>query len=141
MMGKFKDIKMGDEVLVCVEIKIPWGLGKGFYCLKKVEYTTNTQFIIEGVRYKKKDGFAIGGYREKALSLGDKSNNYNEDIAKDETKEMNLFIKKKDIWNAVRNIEIQMRNVSIDTDITLLKEALTKADELQSLVAKMEFYR
>ena len=141
MMGKFKDIKMGDEVLVCVEIKIPWGLGKGFYCLKKVEYTTNTQFIIEGVRYKKKDGFAIGRYREKALSLGDKSNNYNEDIVKDETKEMNLFIKKKDIWNAVCNIEIQMRNVSIDTDITLLKEALTKADELQSLVAKMDFYR
>lgn len=60
MVNKFEHIEEGDRVLVPKEV----GLGfftKTFYCVGIVERTTNTQFIVQGKRYRKANGNTVGG--------------------------------------------------------------------------------
>ena len=89
MKDKFKDIKVGDIVIVPVEVPYGYTAGRTFYCKKLVERLTKTQFVVEGKHYRKSDGCMIGNTWKRAIYEGDE-NIYGE-IVKDETKDMLEF--------------------------------------------------
>lgn len=85
---KFKDIKVGDKVLVPIRIDYGFRNGKNFYCLREVGRVTKAQFTVNDNRYRKSDGCMIGNIWLKAMNTGDK---YYGNVLKDETQEMEDF--------------------------------------------------
>jgi len=58
---KFKDIKEGDEVMVRKIVKRSlFDMGISFWVPAKVERATRKQFIVNGNKYRKENGIAIG---------------------------------------------------------------------------------
>ena len=55
----FENIKPGDLALVPVEVRIGWKSHK-YRIPQKVTRTTRTQIIVNGKRYRRDDGRAIG---------------------------------------------------------------------------------
>lgn len=141
-MSKFEHIRKGDEVLVPKSVLYDWGHSKEFMVLDTIVRTTKTQAVTNtGVRFQKKDGFAIGG---KSRSFVRYPNEEHKDYLgrssfyTDQTEEMRAFKRKLVYCRSIMNMsneltkecrEINHNNYTIDELDDLLraiKETLIK---------------
>ena len=126
---KFKDIKVGDEVLVSTYVKIGFNKKKRFFVTRKVERVTKTQFVVGGGRYRK-TGEGIGDKRYCSVSFhGDRINTfvYKKGIALDQTEEMNAFVFKIKLE---RNLIERIERLSININSRFPKEELLDISHL-----------
>jgi len=119
---KFGNIKTGDTVLIKTEVRIGWSGCKYFWQPKTVDKVTPKQFVIENRRYKKDDGYCIGGgYAEQAKLIGEE---------KDETNECNELVKKLNAAYKVKNIVDQFKISYESKNLFSILEKLKEAEKL-----------
>ncbi|MBI89994.1 MAG: hypothetical protein CMG60_07905 [Candidatus Marinimicrobia bacterium] len=111
----FENIKPGDLVLVPVEVRIGWNSRK-YRIPQKVTRTTRTQIIVNGKRYRRDDGRAIGsgGYFDEAYPTTRHD--------KDETIGYNAAKTRADAIEVINNVAPDL-------------EVLTRNDRLQTIKA------
>ncbi len=134
-MRKFDDIKVGDVVFINKQIVTGWHSVKTFTIPVKVERVTPTQFVAGGNRYKKDYGFLIGDCGA-CYRLGDSV--YGREV-KDQTEEMNTFVKKFELCEKLKNLIYKINNKQADdylnfdeSSIEKTVEALTQLEEIGS---------
>lgn len=132
---KFKNIKVNDDVLIPIKITIGWGSGRKFYCLKKVERITKTQFIADGRRFRKDGGTEVGEFAS-AYNVGD-SDVFQGKPLRDQTKEMIEFKKKYSLYNNLKTTDILLNRINIDSDVKLFKDAVEKQKEYIIAIKKL----
>lgn len=113
-MGKFDNIKVGDSVLVEKTINYGWH-EKTFLCFEKVTKTTPAQFLIGERRYRKSDGYLIGGGYFNAAYLEGEPRHLGR-VAQDQTKEYLEFVAKVNAIDQVGYLMLSFQRKRIDID-------------------------
>jgi hypothetical protein len=67
----FEHTKVGDVVLVIREIRIRNYSGVHFAVKEEVGHTTKTQIVVNGIRYYRKNGKAVGDWNQGIYHIGD----------------------------------------------------------------------
>lgn len=67
----FEHTKVGDVVLVIREIRLKGYSGVNFAVKDEVRHTTKTQIVVNGIRYYRKNGKAVGDWNQGIYHIGD----------------------------------------------------------------------
>ena len=127
----FENIKPGDLVLVPVEVRIGWKSHK-YRIPQKVTRTTRTQIIVNGKRYRRDDGRAIGsgGYFDEAYPL-DRHD-------KDETVAYNAAKTRADAIEVINNVAPDLEELTRSDRLAGTKAAnMLKAAEYMRLAVEV----
>lgn len=125
------DIKVGDKVIVRIVIRTEWNRRKYFNVVKKVTRVSEKEFLTEdNTRFFKRSGAKVGDSVTRAKVFNDPS--------QDETKAMNLFLKKCRIVRKLKNKAAYLfEKISEAELVDLPVEVL---DVFNTLLAKLTFY-
>lgn len=127
---KFKDIKVGDYVLLRKGLRLKGVFGpiNSYYVKCKVEKVTSKQFVVEGDRYRKDTGRLVGdsfyAYKEGEKYIGT--------IIKDETDKYNHD---KEIRHLISNLKYYARKIIDLNPIHFLNEPI---DDLEHILHKLK---
>lgn len=95
MEDKFKDVKVGDTVMVEETVKFGWNEGKQFFIPVEVIKVTKTQFVTMWNHRFKKSGFGVGADKfTKAYFANKEETDYQGKLIVDQNKERLAFITK-----------------------------------------------
>ena len=121
---KFKDIKVGEQVLCRIGISHGWGKSTYFWVKKPVQKVTPKQFYVNDFRFKKEDGYGVGvgGY----VAMEGETSKYSSAKLTDQTELMNEFVenlkKIRMINDWFNNFTLSVENKHIDRIFILAKE-------------------
>lgn len=92
----FEHTKVGDVVLVIREIRLKGYSGVNFAVKDEVRHTTKTQIVVNGIRYYRKNGKAVGDWNQGIYHIGDDMSDRwlahpPEEVSMDEFKALNTF--------------------------------------------------
>lgn len=126
----FENVKPGDLVLVPVEVRIGWK-SHNYRIPQKVTCTTRTQIIVNGKRYRRDDGRAIGAdrYFNEAYPL-DRHD-------KDETVAYNAAKTRADAIEVINNVAPDLEKLTRSDRLAGIKAAnMLKAAEYMRLAVE-----
>lgn len=128
---KFKNIKVGDKVVVSKSISLGWNSSKSFNIVTTVTKTTKTQFTADGNRYRKDYGGMIGNNWVEAEVYIDDS--------QDQSKEMARFQKKLDFSRYIKkSITDMMQDINKKNlyalDLPYLDDLKNQVNKLKDLI-------
>lgn len=128
-MCKFKDIKVGDNVLINDYIITGWHDKHYFFVNKLVEKTTPKQFVVDGNRYRKIDGKLIDKYSYEVYARIE-GEFYNGKEIKNQQHEMDEFIKRV---NIAKKINLLKKDIHISHESKNLEKILELIIECKKL--------
>ena len=107
---KFENIKVGDYVLINVDLDYGWRMHYNNYNIKlKIERLTPKQMVVGGCKYWREDGKGLGGlYNDKLYHIDefdDDTEQYNKD---------KILIDNYIYMNNYTKFKIDIRNPNID---------------------------
>lgn len=118
---EYKSVKVGDVVLISVDVKYGFGSSKSFRIYKKVERVTPKQFIVDNRRFRKIDGHEMGSSFSRVYKAGEKIGWNGEEVIVDQLNNMVYFRKKVKALNEIENY-INFKTLSVDLPLKTLEE-------------------
>ena len=114
----FRDIKVGDAVLVNVDADNGWSMGSWFKVKRLVQRVTPTQFQVQNKMYYKSNGRRVG--KREAVQRYD--------ATKDQTEEYNRRVDIVRLYYSIRSVKLDIVDIeSLTADqLNVLRQVFMK---------------
>ena len=139
-MNTYEDVKVGDKLFYSCSVGVShWGqlyFSKTFYIECEVTKVMKTQFSTPQGRYRKEDGYAIGG-SQNIYKLGDSRRfppRKGEKITRCEAIELSNYDNELQVLRDAQYVDLNLVRITSIKDFETAKNAASLINQLKSLV-------